>query len=101
MTQPTIFADSGLPAGLVDNLRRFNPWWESEAMPAQPPDAGGIWWRQMRRRLDTPISHRLSSFEDHGKSARPRRSFSSFKTCLRRAWTRDESSASSSTISAP
>ncbi len=36
MIEPTIYADSGLPTRLVDNLRRFNPWWENEAMPVQP-----------------------------------------------------------------
>ncbi len=35
MEQTTIFADSGIPAELMDNLRRFNPWWEEEAMPLQ------------------------------------------------------------------
>lgn len=34
--QIPIFVDSGLPPPLIDDLRRFNPWWENEAMPVQP-----------------------------------------------------------------
>ena len=55
MTQQTIFADSGLPTDLVDNLRRFNPWWENEAMPAQPRTRRHL-VAQMRRRLDANIA---------------------------------------------
>lgn len=50
MAQPTLFVDSGLPPGLVDNLRRFNPWWEGEAMPVQPATRRHL-VAQIRRRL--------------------------------------------------
>ncbi len=55
MTQQAIFADSGLPTVLVDNLGRFNPWWENEAMPAQPPARRHL-VAQIRRRLDAHIA---------------------------------------------
>ena len=53
--QTTIFTDSGLPAALGDNLRRFNPWWEGEAMPPQPVTRRHL-VGQMRRRLDSGIA---------------------------------------------
>ena len=53
--QTTIFTDSGLPAALGDNLRRFNPWWEGEAMPPQPVSRRHL-VGQMRRRLDSGIA---------------------------------------------
>ena len=55
MAQPTIFADSDLPTALVDNLRRFNPWWEDEAMPVQPPTRRHL-VGQIRRRLDVNVA---------------------------------------------
>lgn len=55
MSQPTIFADSGLPTALVDNLRRFNPWWEGEAMPVQPPTQRHL-VGQIRRRLNVHVA---------------------------------------------
>lgn len=55
MTQPTIFADSGLPTALVDNLRRFNPWWEGDAMPVQPPTRRHL-VGQIRRRLEARVA---------------------------------------------
>ena len=55
MAQPTIFADSGLPTALVDNVRRFNPWWEDEAMPVQPPTRRHL-VGQIRRRLDVNVA---------------------------------------------
>lgn len=55
MSQPTIFADSGLPNALVDNLRRFNPWWEGEAMPVQPPTQRHL-VGQIRRRLNAHVA---------------------------------------------
>ncbi len=53
--QTTFFADSGLPAALGDNLLRFNPWWEEEAMPPQPATRRHL-VGQMRRRLDAGIA---------------------------------------------
>ncbi len=50
--QIPIFVDSDLPRPLIDNLRRFNPWWENEAMPVQPAT---------RRHLVTQIRRRLNS----------------------------------------
>ena len=55
MSQPTIFADSGLPNAPVDNLRRFNPWWEGEAMPVQPPTQRHL-VGQIRRRLNAHVA---------------------------------------------
>lgn len=52
---PTFFIDSGLPPGLIDNLRRLNPWWEGEAMPVQPVTRRHLVAR-MRRRLDAGIA---------------------------------------------
>ena len=53
--QTTFFADSGLPPALGDNLLRFNPWWEGEAMPPQPATRRHL-VGQMRRRLDAGIA---------------------------------------------
>lgn len=55
MAQPTVFADSGLPPAVVDNLRRFNPWWEGEAMPVQPATRRHL-VGQIRRRLDAGVA---------------------------------------------
>ena len=55
MTEQPIFANSDLPTALVDNLRRFNPWWENEAMPVQPRTRRHL-VAQMRRRLDANIA---------------------------------------------
>ena len=53
--QTSFFADSGLPPALGYNLRRFNPWWEGEAMPLQPKTRRHL-VAQMRRRLDANIA---------------------------------------------
>lgn len=55
LDQTTFFADSGLPPALGYNLRRFNPWWEGEAMPLQPTTRRHL-VAQMRRRLDANIA---------------------------------------------
>lgn len=55
MSLPTPFADSGLPTAVVDNLRRFNPWWEGEAMPVQPPTRRHL-VGQIRRRLGANVA---------------------------------------------
>ena len=55
MSLPTLFADSGLPTAVVDNLRQFNPWWEGEAMPVQPPNRRHL-VGQIRRRLGADIA---------------------------------------------
>ena len=46
---------SDLPPGLIDNLRRLNPWWEGEAMPVQPVTRRHL-VAQMRRRLDAGVA---------------------------------------------
>ena len=55
MSLPTLFADPGLPTAVVDNLRQFNPWWEGEAMPVQPPNRRHL-VGQIRRRLGADIA---------------------------------------------
>ena len=53
--QTSFFADSGLPTDLGINLRRFNPWWENEAMPVQPTTRRHL-VGQIRRRLTSNIA---------------------------------------------
>ncbi len=53
--QVPIFVDSGLPRPLIDDLRRFNPWWENEAMPVQPATRRHL-VTQLRRRLNSHIA---------------------------------------------
>ncbi len=53
--QVPIFVDSGLPKPLIEDLRRFNPWWENEAMPVQPLTRRHL-VAQLRRRLHSTIA---------------------------------------------
>ena len=55
MEQTTIFVDFGLSSELIHDLRRFNPWWENEAMPLQPVTRRHL-VAQMRRRTDNNIA---------------------------------------------
>ena len=53
--QIPFFVDSGLPGPLIDDLRRFNPWWENEVMPVQPTTRRHL-VTQLRRRLNSNIA---------------------------------------------
>jgi len=54
-SQQALFPDSGLPAGLVENLRRMNPWWEHQPMRPQPVTRRHL-VAQIRRRMDSGIA---------------------------------------------
>ena len=53
--QTTFFADVGPSTEVAANLRRFNPWWENEAMAVQPATRRHL-VAQIRRRLSSNIA---------------------------------------------
>jgi predicted AAA+ superfamily ATPase len=51
MSREFLFSQMTLPAELVEDLRRQNPWWEGRALPVLPPHRRHL-VRQIQRRLE-------------------------------------------------
>jgi predicted AAA+ superfamily ATPase len=55
MSKEFLFSQMTLPAELVEDLRRQNPWWEQRALPELPP-YHRHWVRQIQRRLEWKLA---------------------------------------------
>lgn len=55
MSEEFLFSPMTLPAEVVENLRRQNPWWEGRALPVLPPHRRHL-VRQIHRRLEWKLA---------------------------------------------
>jgi predicted AAA+ superfamily ATPase len=55
MSKELLFSQMTLPAELVEDLRRQNPWWEGRALPELPPHRRHL-VRQIQRRLEWKLA---------------------------------------------
>jgi predicted AAA+ superfamily ATPase len=55
MSEEFLFSQMTLPAELVEDLRRQNPWWEQRALPELPPHRRHL-VRQLHRRLEWKLA---------------------------------------------
>jgi len=55
MTDELLFPEYSLPIGLIQDIRRMNPWWEGDALPPLPNTRRHL-VHTMQRRLDQRLA---------------------------------------------